>query len=76
MTARATNRTLWRVAAVALFLAAALAPPAAAQVQEGRIVGTVRDPQRAVIPKARSPWWRRPPACPSTSPPTNTAATW
>jgi hypothetical protein len=51
MTARAAHRTRW-VAGLSLVLAAAAAPPAWAQVQAGRIVGTVHDPQRAVVPKA------------------------
>jgi hypothetical protein len=41
-----------RVAAIFLFLLALVAAPAAAQVQTGRIVGTVHDPSKASVPGA------------------------
>ena len=37
---------------VSLLLMVALAAPAWPQVQTGRIVGSVRDPQQATVPKA------------------------
>jgi hypothetical protein len=52
MVARTTTRTGFRVAGLSVFLAGALASPAGAQVQAGRIVGTVRDPQQATVPRA------------------------
>src|ERR1700704_3388585 len=41
-----------RKATLSLVLTLALAVPAWSQVQTGRIVGTVRDPQQATVPKA------------------------
>src|SRR5437660_12738573 len=50
--ARRTTRGASRVARLWLLLTLAAAGPAWSQVQTGRIVGTVRDPQQATVPKA------------------------
>ena len=49
---KGTTRNGSSVARLSLLLTVALAVPAWSQVQTGRIVGTVRDPQQATVPKA------------------------
>jgi len=52
MVTRTTTPSGFRVAGLSVLLAGVLASPAGAQVQAGRIVGTVRDPQLALVPRA------------------------